>query len=151
MEHGVFQLKVALIPALALLALSASATAKEPDISKLNFGVSPQDPVTIAKALMARELRDPDSAQYRWVDTYMGYCKEGWAKGNGLGWYGWAATIEINAKNAYGGYTGFRPYTILYQDQTAVRSIEGPTFGAYGPSKGPLGLGGGAGVCRSVD
>lgn len=142
--------KLALL-ASAIVFACQGANAIEPDISTLNFGVSPQDPIASAKPMMLDFLKDPASARYRWVDTYMGYCKAGWAKGGGLGWYGWASTIEVNAKNAYGGYTGYQPYTILYQDQAAVRIIEGAMFGAYGPAKGPLGLGGGAGVCKRVD
>ena len=143
--------KLALV-ASAVAFLCQPASAKEPDISNLDFGVSPQDPLEIAKVLMASELKDPDSAQYRWKDTYMGYCKAGWIKGGGdkLDWYGWASTIEVNAKNSFGGYTGFQPYTILYRDQSAVKVIQGAMFGAYGPAKGFLGVGGGAGVCQKV-
>lgn len=139
------------IAAVAAVLLAGTAAAKEPDVSNLDFGTSPQEPIAIAKQLMAYQLKDPESAQYRWVATYLGYCKQGWAKGKGLDWYGWAATIEVNAKNSYGGYTGFEPYTILYKDQQAVRAIKGANFGPYGPSTGPLGLGGGAGLCRRVD
>ncbi|GHH20958.1 hypothetical protein GCM10008023_29470 [Sphingomonas glacialis] len=99
---------------------------------------------------MLDTLRDPDSAQYRFVGIHPAHCKAGWAKGDNS-WSGYAATIEINGKNAMGGYTGYTTYTILFEGGNAWKAIEGSEFGPYGPSKGMLGLGGGAGICRWLD
>lgn len=48
-----------------------------------------------------RDLKDPDSAQFKWMpfleERGTGYC--------GL----------LNSKNTYGGYTGFEPFTGLLQ------------------------------------
>ena len=96
---------------------------------------------------MESQLKDPYSAQYILDRVYRGYCKKGWLKGKGLDWIGWAANIRINAKNSYGAYGGYEPYTVFFSGDSAVKAVEGANFGAYGPSKGVLGLDGGAGVC----
>ena len=50
-----------------------------------------------------------------------------------------------------GGYSGYRPYTILFTNGKAWKVLEGADFGAYGPPKGLFGIAGGAGVCRWLD
>ncbi len=45
-----------------------------------------------------------------------------------------------------GGYSGYRPYTILFSNGKAWKTLEGADFGAYGPAKGLLDIAGGAGV-----
>jgi len=133
------------------IAFSTTALAKGPSpefLRSLDFGEAPRDPLESAKPLFDNELKDPSSAQYRLLNTFTGYCKQGWARGNGLDWVGYAANIAVNAKNSYGGYTGYQVYTVLFVNGRAVRLIEGENFGGYGPSRGLLG--GGAGVCQPV-
>lgn len=136
--------------ALAVLALAAPLAAKEAPIDYGAFGSEPEDPIGATKRLMLDELRDPDSAQYRFLGIHPAHCRGGLANG-GKDWIGYAASIDINAKNTMGGYVGFTSHTILFDGGRAFKSIEGDNFGAYGPAKGLLGLGGGAGVCRWLD
>ena len=139
-----------LIHAIGLSVLLAVTAAAQTNTNFIDAGPPPDDPMTAIKRLMAGELVDPEAAQYRFLGVHPAKCKAGWAKG-GSDWIGYAVGIEINGKNRMGGYTGFTPYTILFEGQNAWRSIEGSNFGAYGPAKGLLGLGGGAGVCRYLD
>jgi hypothetical protein len=143
-------MRVTSFAALVLLAFATPVTAHKVETAFSDLGLEPEDPIGATKKLMLDELRDPDSAQYRFIGIHPAHCKAGWAKGNN-GWTGYAATVEINAKNAMGGYVGFASYTVLFINGYAWKSIEGTEFGAYGPSKGMLGLGGGAGVCRWLD
>lgn len=113
-----------------------------------DLGPDPVDPIAETKTLMAEMLRDPDSARYRFAGIHQAHCKGGLA---GKEWYGYAASIDINATNAMGGYSGYQPYTILFTNGKAWKAVEGTDFGAYGPAKGLLGLGGGAGVCQWLD
>lgn len=92
-------------------------------------------------------LKDPDSGQYQIQNLFKGYCRNGWLNGNKVAWKGWAVNVMINGKNAYGGYVGYSPATVLL-DGNGGRILEGFNFGAYGPRKGLLG--GGAGVCQIV-
>lgn len=140
----------ALCAMLALVALPWAAAAQQGPTAIVNLGPEPEDPLDATKRLMLDTLRDPDSAQYRFIGLHPARCKNGWLSGKG-GWEGYAATIEINAANALGGKTGFHTFTILFANGSAIRAIDGENFGAYGPSKGVLGIGGGAGVCRWLD
>lgn len=135
---------------LALVALPWAAAAQQGPTAIADLGPEPEDPIGATKRLMLDTLRDPDSAQYRFIGLHPASCKNGWLTGKGS-WSGYAATVEINGKNATGGYSGFKPFTILFMGPNAWRAIDGENFGAYGPSKGMLGLGGGAGVCRWLD
>lgn len=63
-------------------------------------------------------LRDPNSAIYRnWTDPRPGYSPARWGGLLGGGMIeqrvGWIWTVEVNAKNAFGGYVGFDLYECL--------------------------------------
>jgi hypothetical protein len=135
---------------LALLAVATPITAQGVTPDNVDVGPEPTEPLAAIRQLMSSELRDPASAEYRIMGIHPGKCKAGWATKD-KDWTGYAATVEINAKNGFGGYTGFTPHTILFVGNAAVRIVDGANFGAFGPTKGLLGLGGGAGVCRFLD
>jgi hypothetical protein len=78
---------------LAALALLALAACQQPD------------PFADAKAAVAHELKDPESAQFR-----------------DLKQYGDLICGEVNAKNSYGGYVGFEPF--YTQGDTVELAVE---------------------------
>lgn len=145
-EHGERSLLSLLLAGL----LSAVQATSHLPADYVDVGPPPEDPIGATKRLLAGSLRDPDSAQYRFIGLHPAKCRAGWAQGDN-GWQGWAATIEVNGKNAFGGYTGFQTRTVLFVGQDAWRVLDGPNFAEFGPSKGLLGLAGGAGVCRYLD
>lgn len=145
---GTTMIKIVSCAAIMLLAVAAPLNAQKAAETMPDFGPDPADPVAETKLLMTDLLRDPDGARYRFVSVHQAHCKGGLA---GKEWYGYAASVDINATNAMGGYSGYRPYTILFTNGKAWKALEGADFGAYGPAKGMLGLGGGAGVCRWLD
>lgn len=53
-----------------------------------------------ARAAVSEKLSDPSSAQFRNERSKEG----GWVCG------------EVNAKNAFGGYIGFKRYTVIWKD-----------------------------------
>ncbi|HDS1136302.1 TPA: hypothetical protein QDZ75_000286 [Stenotrophomonas maltophilia] len=56
------------------------------------------DTIVAAERAVRRELKDPDAAQFR--DVRANYTEE----------FGVAACGRVNAKNEFGGYTGFRRF-----------------------------------------
>lgn len=60
---------------------------------------------------------DPESVQVRAVSD----ASPGWMSGGLWGWIlggeGWYWTAELNGKNRFGGYVGFRGYRFLYDPQ----------------------------------
>lgn len=145
MQNRNFVLAALLI---AGLAMPAHAKKQPPLVTLGELGASPSNIETGVKAAAQGYLKDPYSAQYQIGSVFPGYCKEGWLKGNGVSWKGWAVNVLINGRNSYGGYTGYQPHTVLFVGDQAVRIMEGENFGAYGPAKGLLG--GGAGVCQII-
>lgn len=77
------------------LLLLAAAFAAAPVAAKSGYGAF----VSQAKKQMAAELKDPDSAKFRNLAVYQP------ATGQGVALCG-----EVNAKNAYGAYVGFRKF-----------------------------------------
>lgn len=78
--------------AVAALLAASPAQARQP---------TADEAATIEAALAATraELKDPESARFRNLRAFM--------QGNGL----MAVCGEVNAKNSYGGYIGFQPFT----------------------------------------
>lgn len=90
--------------------------------------------VEITKA-MDLILREPGSGQYKLGGMIKGECYEQ-VPGvfyRAINWRGDAMNFLANGKNAYGGYTGFQPYTALFDDTgKVVMILDGADFGRYG-------------------
>jgi len=67
-------------------------------------------------------LRDPDSARFLFVETPSpselapGIQKWGREEVDGTTIFGWRIYFGVNAKNAYGGYTGNQPWEAIFVD-----------------------------------
>jgi hypothetical protein len=75
-------------------------------------------------------LKDPESAKYRIGCPVRGYMRHTKIYQPGLQFVGWLVRVDVNAKNSYGGYTGFQPYI-------AALNFSGSTpmvFEAFGPN-----------------
>jgi len=53
-------------------------------------------------------LIDPDSAQYRFGDP-----EQGWGRDAEDFVYGWVVWTEVNSKNKFGAFTGWKSYKVL--------------------------------------
>lgn len=69
----------------------------------------------IAREFMASTLKDPHSAEWRCGPTSPQYITDGVVYG-GATHFGWGLECAINARNSFGGYTGFRTYQFLFRD-----------------------------------
>jgi hypothetical protein len=107
--------------------------------SAMNPGPTPNYENAKSQAMSAirRMLKDPDSAQFRdstpFFKTLYNY---------GLGAAGsyeplWAICIEVNAKNSYGGYNGFKYWYVKFRNGEAVRDSLGVGEGEYDCRNGP--------------
>ena len=97
-----------------------------------------------AERTIATGLRDPGSAQYDHREApYRLECDRGVF--TPVKQEFWAAEVWVNARNAYGGYTGPQPYTVIF-----IPDADGGTR-----MRANNGLGGGnmtamSGICRRV-
>ncbi|MDF7784134.1 hypothetical protein P4910_01190 [Pantoea stewartii] len=113
--------KLIILLALATLA-GCSATPKLTDfdpppnqqqISSANFGTLPANYQSQIEAFIKSRLLDPDSAKIEIGTPYKAYSQDNKA-GGGKVRYGWAVPVRTNAKNAYGGYTGYQPSRFIF-------------------------------------
>lgn len=75
-----------------------------------DWGVLDDDHETIERAIILRTLKDPDSAKIRFFKAVRDIA--GGLSEPMLVWYSW---YYVNAKNAFGGYTGEQPYAFKYR------------------------------------
>ena len=59
-------------------------------------GITPGEMIVLAEDAVRKKLREPDSAQFRAVSTHIAPSKKGLM-----------VCGEVNAKNGFGGYTGY--------------------------------------------
>ncbi|MEN3113094.1 hypothetical protein ACFONG_16005 [Uliginosibacterium paludis] len=114
---------VTALVAAALLVGCASAPTQE-EISRADYGqpMSQQECLSISEAAIANQLKDPSSAQFRNEPP----CYTGWVSSVPLmglrAAFGYVQRGEVNGKNSFGGYVGFRPYLVLIKNGVVVRS-----------------------------
>jgi hypothetical protein len=88
---------------MVLVVLSYSASADSSDDAQLNI----DQLISKAKEIASYNLKDPYSAQFRSLEFHE-------TKGRGI------ICGEINAKNVYGAYVGFRPFVWSPGDSKAL-------------------------------
>jgi len=69
---------------------------------------------------MEMSLKDPESARYKIEPPYRAYANQSPRDGGVFLWHGYRVDFYINAKNSFGGYTGFKPYFAMFRDGKLV-------------------------------
>lgn len=77
------------------------------------YGRAPSNYEQTLEGVISADLRDPDSAQFRFSEPRRSYYDNGYGS---VTWVGYRVDVHVNAKNAHGGYTGFREWTALFSD-----------------------------------
>jgi outer membrane murein-binding lipoprotein Lpp len=109
---------------LATFAVSGCATTAPRQLAS-DFGLAPQHYEPQVIAYFRGQLKDPDSAKYKFGDPYRAFTYKHVFYGP-VSWSGYALDVEVNAKNGFGGYTGFTEYTVLLDGNTVKSALEGP-------------------------
>jgi hypothetical protein len=99
-------------PTASTAGLAPAANSKAPPDHGPSPGESAQSDVQRA---MEISLKDADSAKYRFGDLYRAKSFKGLIRGGGYT-YGWGMDFLVNAKNSFGGYTGFEPWQAFWAD-----------------------------------
>lgn len=68
----------------------------------------PPDWQALVKKAISAKLKDPDSAQFKFEGKPV--------KGNVGHGEKWMTTVEVNAKNSFGGYTGYKTWAIAIKN-----------------------------------
>lgn len=121
MKFSLRLLKWSALISLPFLAACASGPTKE-QLANANYGrdMSPTECVAVSERVIANSLKDPGSAQFRHSQCFKGHWGSVPILGMGVE-FGWIQQGEVNGKNSYGGYVGFRPYQVLIKNGTVVR------------------------------
>jgi hypothetical protein len=90
-----------------------------------HYGELPSDYQTQAVAYFQDVLKDPDSAKYQFGTPRRAYGNNGLVYGGNVAFTGWAVPVAINAKNSFGGYTGFEPFLVIFVDGRVYTHLEG--------------------------
>jgi hypothetical protein len=118
-------------PALAALVLSVlgacqTNTPAAKDLVAADVGSMPREDVArgTARLYLLRRLRDPDSAQFRF-----GAISKSWYRQSIFHptKFAWELPMEVNAKNSFGGYVGFKPHAAYFIGETLV-AVEAPEY-----------------------
>jgi hypothetical protein len=139
----------------AILIVGCASTPTPPtDWSSYDFGVAPANGYQPRiEDLMQASLKDPDSAQFKWGDPFKGYVQGSGINCCDVKWTGYAARFQVNAKNSYGGYTGFKPSIVIFDKDGSVYGLA-DGYGAAGSGMPNLylpGESGGMGLIFSVE
>lgn len=107
--------------------LGACATREQIDAAvTADYGMPPPADVwhRNVKAWFDNTLKDPESAQYKMGCPVKGYMQRAVFDGPGMEFVGYMALVEVNAKNSYGGYTGYESYFAFLQQDGRIFSIQ---------------------------
>lgn len=111
---------------LFLFILTACASSFDTLDPNAEFGPQPDNYEEKIKEHFQGILRDPQSAVYQFGEPQKGYANNGWALGGEVAWHGWLVDVEINAKNGFGGYTGFKPYVVYFKNDGVYKVDQDP-------------------------
>ncbi|MBX3606931.1 MAG: hypothetical protein KF788_16760 [Piscinibacter sp.] len=99
----------------ATVSLAGCAAPRAPTAS--DAGPRPPDPRRVVQDFLRGQLKDPYSAQIE-VRSLAPTQASGAMFGTPV--YGWGICADANAKNAYGGYTGFKPVIVVWRADRGV-------------------------------
>lgn len=101
----------------------------EIEINSLNYGQPPSGYEMQFKKTIKENLKDPDSALFKNISEPF----QMWQKTVDIHHY-WLICGDVNSKNSFGGYTGFKTMGVRYYFKEQKYRIE--SLGELGTSKG---------------
>ena len=87
--------------------------------------IKQQDAEDWAKRWMDSRLKDPYSAKYRFDLLHQGFIQFSQISGGKVE-FGYGLNLQVNAKNSFGAYTGYKRYYLLFKNKKAVGYCEKP-------------------------
>jgi len=97
----------------SLIALTACAPMQRPTAAA-SFGSMPVRYREAIAAQLERTLKDADSARIKCGQPFKAY--ENNLSGS-IRWMGYGVDCEVNAKNSFGAYVGFRPFSFYFSGE----------------------------------
>lgn len=134
LENAVMNRPTCLISLACVIAiLTGCATAPTGPTGQLqtlaDAGPAPADPQKVIAEVLRTRLKDPDSARVQLTKPPRAVVFAKTAATNGGA--GWELCPEVNARNGYGAYTGYKRMFILWRNGHVVDFIDGHLGEAY--------------------
>lgn len=108
---------------LTLLLTGCAAAPSSEELSKADYGERPQNYVQTVHKYLDENLKDPGSAVYKEITApQQDWIRDAPIEGYQMH-YGWGVLATINAKNSYGGYTGYQTYHFLFRGEQIDKVI----------------------------
>lgn len=85
------------------------------ELENADYGQYPSSYKSIISEYMSNILKDPSSAEYRYINTP----KTGWNSWGGTK-FGYIVCTYINAKNSFGGYNGAKLYYFFIKNNQVI-------------------------------
>lgn len=120
--------KTTIIIALAVvmtIGMTGCATNLARPAATTDYGQPPSNYEATIKQHFETMLKDPESARYRIGTPRKAYGNEGVLLGGGIRWTGYLVKTEVNARNSFGGYVGYKPYLILFSNDAIFKAVPG--------------------------
>jgi len=92
-------------------------------IASANYGTYPANYEELVKSYHGRKLKDPFSAQYQISTPIEGYTRKAPIAGGEADSFGYMVLAHVNAKNSYGGYTGWKPHWFFIMNGFVVGEV----------------------------
>ena len=118
-------LGAALAAFVVLTGCATSAGFAKPDMDPKNWGDPPADYEQRIRAHFDTFLKDGPSARYKFEAPVRAYANQGLIYGGGVRWVGYLVKVEVNAKNSFGGYVGWKPYMAMLSKDGVYQVMEG--------------------------
>lgn len=88
-----------------------------------DHGLFPEDHEKLVRDYLSTRLKDPFSAQYQFSEPEEGYLREAPIKGGEPYIWGYVVYVNVNAKNSYGAYIGWREHRYFIKDNLVLGEI----------------------------
>lgn len=104
---------------LLIVIVALNACARMPSRTELeggSFGPKPTEKQVMDH--LSEILIDAESARYKEILISRGWINRAGVMGGSVVRYGWCADARVNAKNRYGGYTGYSTFKLFFADNS---------------------------------
>lgn len=106
--------------ACASAALASCALMPDPVGTDADYGEPPPSVRPVIDTFLRLNMKDPESVQLG--DSYYGPARVAVPVGFSTV-YGWGVCFAANAKNSFGGYTGYQVWMVVYRNGAVVANL----------------------------
>jgi len=128
------KLRTRILPFLLLMLIyvngCASVAISPEELQKADHGIYPENYKELIYQYFESRLKNPFSAKFRYIEKpQKAYRRFPTVQGGGNRILGYLVYVDVNAKNSYGGYTGWEEFRFLIRDgQIVHRFTRNPYF-----------------------